>query len=203
MRGHLFALAFVGVFAATAIGCKSPQNARYIYQDGEFGVIGVPLNSPLGPKDYKKQIDQLMSEHFPDGFEIIRAEEVVEGQRVFDKSRKSEIETDPSINALNQKIQLGKLAQTTTSAQKDLLPILESRIIYKRRTPEGPKGANGFAFSAKVIPEFYLDPNQMARCRERIELAEFKKAKAAVVSAEKASDEGTKKAVHEAVKLGD
>ena len=203
MRGHFFALAFIGLIAPMSSGCKSPQNARYIYQDGEFGVIGVPLNSPLGPKDYKKQADQLMTEHFPDGYEIVRAEEVVEGQRVLDKSRKSEFETDPSISALNQKIQLGKLAQTTTFATKDSLPILESRIIYKRKTLDGPKGANGFALSAKVIPEYYLDPNEMARCRERIELAEIKRAKALLAAAEKATDEGTKKAVHEAVKLGD
>ncbi len=27
-------------------GCMSSPDARYVYQDGEFGVIGIPWNSP-------------------------------------------------------------------------------------------------------------------------------------------------------------
>jgi hypothetical protein len=97
---------------------------------------------------------------------------------VLDESRNSEFATDPSINVLNQRIQLGKLAQTTSTQQKDSLPILESRIIYKRRSETGPPGLNGYAANAEVIPKYYLDPNEMARRRERIELAELQKSKA-------------------------
>src|SRR5262249_30046478 len=155
----------------------SALDARYIYQDGEYGVIGIPQNSPFGRKDYLRQAEELMSRHFPDGHEIIRAEEVVEGQRVMDKSRKSEFETDPAISALNQKVNHGKIAQMTTTQQKDSLPILESRIIYRRKTTQGPQGANGFSALASLKPELYLDPNEMARCRERLELADIKKPK--------------------------
>ena len=115
-------------------GCMTQPDARYIYQDGEFGVIGIPQNSPFGRKDYRKQADDLMTRHFPDGHEIVRAEEVVEGQRVLDKSRKSEFETDPAISALRATSgdqSSGKIAQATSIQQKDSLPILESRIIYK------------------------------------------------------------------------
>src|SRR5262249_14645904 len=108
-------------------------------------------------------------------------------------SRKSEFETDPAISALNQKINLGKIAQTTSSQQKDSLPILESRIIYKRKTTQGPYGANGFSAVATLVPELYLDPNEMGRWRERIELAELKKARSAMV-AEKAKDPESRKA---------
>jgi hypothetical protein len=190
-----------GVVASTlaACGCATPQNARYIYQDGDFGVVGIPQNSPYGTKDYRKQAEELMARHFPQGYEIVRAEEVVEGQRVLDKSHKSEFETDPSFVSLSQKINVAKLAQSSSTQQKDSLPILESRIIYRRRTPEGPRGVNGYAASAKVIPEFYLDPNEMARCREKIELAELKKPKPVAV-AEKATDTAAQKASHEAVK---
>jgi hypothetical protein len=65
-----------------------------------------------------------MTIHFPEGHEIVRAEEVVEGQRVLDKSRMSQIETDPTISAFNQKINLGKIAQTNSTQQKNSLPIL-------------------------------------------------------------------------------
>ena len=137
-----------------------------------------------------------MVRHFPEGHEIVRADEVVEGQRVLDKSRTSQFETDPSIGALNQRINLGKVAQTTSTQQKDSLPILESRIIYKRRTADGAKGSNGFSALATLVPELYLDPNEMARCRERIEVAEVKKAKAAMV-AEQSKDTEAKKASHD------
>jgi hypothetical protein len=178
-------------------GCKTPQYARYIYQDGEFGVIGIPQNSPLGSNNFQQQAAELMSRHFPEGYEIVRAEEVVEGQRVLDKSRRSEFETEPSIKALDQSIRLAKLAQTTSTQQKDSLPILESRIIYKRRALNNPAGPSGFALNADVVPKHYLDPNEMARCRERIELAELQqKCKVPVVAA-KSGDAAAQQAVHQ------
>ncbi len=196
---RIFACGLVAGLLA-ACGCATPQNARYIYQDGDFGVIGIPQNSPYGSKDYRQQADELMHRHFPQGYEIVRAEEVVEGQRVLDKSRKSEFETDPSFISLSQKINVAKLAQSSSTQQKDSLPILESRIIYRRRTPEGPRGVNGYASSAEVIPKFYLDPNEMARCREQIELAELKKPKPAAQVAEKKSDAAVQKATSDAGK---
>ncbi len=191
MRQRLLASFCSAAIALAFAGCRSQPDARYIYQDGEFGVIGIPQNSPYGRKDYRKQAEELMTRHFPEGHEIVRAEEVVEGQRVLDKSRKSEFETDPAISALNQKINLGKVAQTTSSQQKDSLPILESRIIYKRKAEKGPNGSNGFSAIATLIPDLYLDPNEMARCREKIELAELKKPKPAML-AEKTKDTDAK-----------
>jgi hypothetical protein len=183
MRQRLLASIFFIAIAPACAGCKSQVDARYIYQDGDYGVIGIPQNTPFGKKDYRKQAEELMARHFPMGHEIVRAEEVVEGQRVLDKSRKSEFETDPAISALNQRINLGKVAQTTSTQQKDSLPILESRILYKRKTKEEPNGLNGFSAVATLMPELYLDPNEMARRREKIELAEFKKNNPATVAA--------------------
>jgi hypothetical protein len=193
MRHRLLSSIVLGAAALASAGCRSQPNARYIYQDGEFGVIGIPQNSPFGKKDYRQQAEELMDRHFPDGHEIVRAEEVVEGQRVLDKSKKSEIEADPAISALNQRLNFGRLAQTTSTQQKDSLPILESRIIYKRKTENGPKGVNGFSALTSLKPELYLDPNEMARCRERIELADIKKAKSETV-AEKSKDSDAKQA---------
>jgi hypothetical protein len=191
-------IASILVISPAISGCMSRPDARYIYQDGEYGVIGIPQNSPYGKKDYRKQAEELMARHFPEGHEIVRAEEVVEGQRVLDKSRKSEFETDPTISALNQRINFGKIAQTTLTQQKDSLPILESRIIYKRKKPDGVQGLNGFATLATSRPELYLDPNEMARCRERIELAEMKKPKATTL-AEKPKDSEVKPVSKESV----
>jgi hypothetical protein len=198
VRQRILATIILGAIAPVACGCKSQTDARYIYQDGEFGVIGIPQNSPYGKKDYRRQAEALMAHHFPGGYEIVRAEEVVEGQRVLDKGRKSEFETDPGISALNQKINFGKLAQTTSTQQKDSLPILESRIIYRRRMADDSRGANGFTALATYEPPLYLDPNEMARCRERIEVAEIKKGKAAqLASKDNEKDSETKKASHD------
>jgi hypothetical protein len=187
---------FLLMVALTGVpACMSQPDARYIYQDGEFGVIGIPQNSPFGKKDYRKQAEELMTRHFPEGHEIVRAEEVVEGQRVLDKSQKSEIETDPMISALNQRINFGKIAKATSTQQKDSLPILESRILYKRKVPTDPKGTSGFSAVATLKPDLYLDPNEMARCRERIELAEIKKSKEAAL-ASKFKDSEIKQAAH-------
>jgi hypothetical protein len=196
MRKRIAAAIVLAAIGLAVAGCRGQPDARYIYQDGEFGVIGIPQNSPYGRKDYRKQAEELMARHFPDGFEIVRAEEVVEGQRVLDKSRKSEFETDPSISALNQRINLGKIAQSMSTQQKDSLPILESRIIYKRKAADGPRGVSGFSAVATLAPALYLDPNDMARCRERIELAELKRARPAT-AAEKSKDGETKKASHD------
>lgn len=181
-----------------ASGCASQPEARYVYQDGEFGVIGVPLNSPFGRKNYLKQAHELMTRHFPDGYEVVRAEEVVEGQRVLDTGLKTEFETEPSLKALDQMIKLGKLDRMTSVQQKDQVPILESRIIYKRRTPEMRHGANGFAAMASITPKYYIDPNESARCVANELMAEAKKCQLA--AAAKKDEAAVKKAGHETTK---
>jgi hypothetical protein len=65
----------------TGMGCASTEQARYVYQDREFGVVGIPANTDRWPNHYRTQADRLMQRHFPEGHEIVRAEEVVEEHR--------------------------------------------------------------------------------------------------------------------------
>ena len=192
-------------------GCMvSPTNARYIYQDGQYGVIGIPHNSPYGMKNYEKQARELMAKHFPEGYEIVRTEEVVEGQRVLDRSRSRQIETEPSIGALDQKIKLGRLAETSSTQQKDSVPITESRIIYKKRDADPPISLSGFSEKTSELPEFYLDPNDLMRARAKFEIAAAKEGKtaAAIVAAKpaetpaKTADASAQKASTEVKKSG-
>ncbi|ODT97109.1 MAG: hypothetical protein ABS79_07665 [Planctomycetes bacterium SCN 63-9] len=178
LRRKLLAMMFGGLLAMGFGGCMMHQpDARYIYQDGQFGVIGIPQNSPFGLKNYEKQAKALMAKHFPEGYEVVRAEEVVEGQRVLDRNRTSQLETEPTIDALNQKIKLGRLAESTSTQQKDSVAITESRIIYKKRSLEIPPGLDGFSAQATLAPELYLDPNELMRARNQFEIAEAKKGK--------------------------
>jgi hypothetical protein len=145
------------------LGCMTSPDARYVYQDGEFGVIGIPRNSSLGKKNYREQANELMIKHFPEGFEIVRAEEVVEGERTLDTARKVELDSEPGVAALNQMIKVGKFARSTSLDQKDSLKITESRIIYRRKVEGKPTGRDGFSALANLSPEFYIDPNHEVR----------------------------------------
>jgi hypothetical protein len=145
------------------VGCMAPPDARYVYQDGQYGVIGIPRNTPLGKKDYRSQALELMTRHFPEGFEIVRAEEVVEGERTLDTARKIELDSEPGVAALNQMIKVGKFSKLESLDQKDSIKITESRILYRRK-PDGPVvGHDGFSAVVNVSPELYIDPNKEVR----------------------------------------
>jgi hypothetical protein len=151
-------------------GCAEPPVARYVYQDGEFGVVGIPVNTSLDRANYRAQAEELMARHFPEGYEIVRAEEVNEGERTLDVGKKTELETDPSVRAWDQMIKLGKLNRSTSFEEKQKLQLHECRIIYKRK-PFGPSGSHSeFAALAALSPPFYVDPNELLRRQVKADL---------------------------------
>lgn len=144
-------------------GCADIPHARYVYQDADFGVIGIPRNGPARKIDYRAEAHELMARHFPAGYEIIRAEEVVEGQTTRERTRKTEIDADPNVLAMNQWVKLGKLGHTTSYDEKDQLQLRECRIIYRRK-PLGAPGQSGqFAVATSLEPRLYVDPNEALR----------------------------------------
>src|SRR5262245_13997646 len=98
MRKQLLVVTWL-MLGFLASGCAAPPEVRYVYQDGEFGVIGIPLNTPLGKERFLDQAHMLMHEHFPEGYEIVRAEEVVEGDRLLQTDKKAEFDTEPAFSA--------------------------------------------------------------------------------------------------------
>jgi len=161
-RSGLVTAAF-GWLCLSASGCATPMVARYIYQDGEFGVVGIPVNNYQKKTDFRAQAEGLMVRHFPEGFEIVRAEEVNEGERILDLGRKTQIETDPKVAALNQMISLGSLNRTTSYEQKDKLQLRECRIIYKKKPLHTPGRSGQFASTNSASPPLYIDPNEILR----------------------------------------
>jgi hypothetical protein len=163
MRHAIFRASSVGVLCLATSGCSTPMVARYIYQDGEYGVIGIPVNNYQKRVDLRAQAESLMARHFPEGYEIVRAEEVNEGERIRDVGRKTELETEPAVAVLNQIIRLGSLNRTTSFAEKDKLQVRECRIIYKKKSIHAA-GRNGqFASVTSLAPPLYIDPNEMVR----------------------------------------
>jgi hypothetical protein len=137
--------------------------ARYIYQDSEFGVVGIPVNTYQKRIDYREQAAALMARHFSQGYEIVRAEEVVEGERIRDTGKKTEVEAEPGIAALSQVLKLVKLDRVKSYEERDKVQVRECRIIYKRKLP-GTHGVSGqFAAATTLAPPLYVDPNQVAR----------------------------------------
>src|SRR5580704_1771836 len=147
MRSHALLLRaiFLALAALPLAGCMKPIVARYVYQDHDFGVVAIPMNTYLGKASFRGEAEELMARHFPDGYEIVRAEEVNEGERTLDVGRKTQIETEPNVTALNQMIKLGKLDQTTSFEQKDKIMVRECRIIYKRKSAHSPIPTGQFA----------------------------------------------------------
>lgn len=149
------------LFAMAASGCAASGQARYVYQDGQFGVVGIPENTDYWPTHYQEKARELMAQHFPDGFEIVRAEEVVEGSRTLTLNgvNSAQVEAESVIPL----IKLGKIGRTATRTQADNVKIKECRILYKRAGVEGEPIESGFAERSTLSPEPYIDPNAEAR----------------------------------------
>jgi len=177
-------LSFGSLVAAllSVSGCATTENVRYVYQDRDFGVIGMPENTDEWPTHYRRQAEKLMGEHFPEGHEIVRAEEVVEGSRLLKIEGSKTAEIVPQLPT--ELLKVARLGGSASRSQADTLKIKECRIIY-RRVPrietsqtEAPGGAKAriragnrlartesadFADQAAVTPAQYLDPNDAER----------------------------------------
>jgi hypothetical protein len=146
------------LFALATLGCATTRDARYVYQDGQYGVVGIPEDSTHWPRDYRAQAERLMSRHFPQGFEIVLAEEVVEGSRTRTTAGTVSAELAPALPT--DLVTVAKFGRTATSNQSDTLKIKECRIIY-RKADRAPFGS--FADEAAHTPELYIDPNECER----------------------------------------
>ena len=94
--------AWVFRFALLALltsGCATTQSVRYVYQDRDFGVIGMPENTNRWPTYFRRKAEKMMGDQFPEGYEIVRAEEVTEGSRTLTIAGSKTAEINPQIPA--------------------------------------------------------------------------------------------------------
>jgi hypothetical protein len=139
-------------------GCASMSDARYVYQDGEFGVVAIPRNTPEGAEHYREQAEALMARHFPQGYQIVRAEEVVEGSRTLTVGTAGSTEVTPQVAP--HLLAILKIGASVTRNQADTRALRECRIIYKKADPHEPAGAGKFASESALNPTCYVDPNR-------------------------------------------
>jgi hypothetical protein len=156
-------------------GCASTSDARYVYQDNEFGVVAIPKNTTQGPTHYREQAEALMGQHFPQGYEIVRAEEVVDGSRTLTVGKTGTTEFAPQISP--HLLAFLKVGGSMTRSQADTLNLTECRIIYKKADPQSSTAPGGFAHEASLTPTCYRDPKLESRKpdKEPVKVAQEKK----------------------------
>jgi hypothetical protein len=154
MRVHIPLILCVVGFS----GCATTDSVRYVYQDRSFGVIGMPENTDRWPTHYHHRAEKLMKEHFPGGFEIVRAEEVTEGSRTLKIEGSNTAEINPQVPA--DILKIAKFGRSSTRSQADTIKIKECRIIYRKSSHHQD---TAFAFEADVSPAPYVDPNEAER----------------------------------------
>lgn len=159
MRGRMRVGILLWMVGWVLPGCASTSDARYVYQDGEFGVVAIPKNTREGPEHYREQAEALMAQHFPQGYEIVRAEEVVEGSRTLTVGKTGNTELTPQVTP--HLLALLKVGATMSRSQADTLALRECRIIYKKADPQAVSAsASGrFAPEPALSPVCYHDPN--------------------------------------------
>jgi hypothetical protein len=168
---------------AGAAGCARDREARYVYRDGQYGVIGIPKNTA----EWHHRAEKLMTQHFPGGYDIVREEEIDSGTRKADLETKRSAGIKPGAGMSQFLIGLGESQRSSEQKYSDETKLHESRIIYRSRTPTPEPG---FSLASTLTPEMYADPNSKSRHGEADKplLAE---AKAKVDPAvKKAADEG-------------
>ncbi len=131
-------------------GCVSGQ-ARYVYQDGESGVIAIPKNTPKT----MAHAETLMEKHFPGrNYEVVRTVEVETG------GSRSTYQSDTT-NAEATSLRGGflssaKLGHNRDRKQAESTKLLEARIVYHKCVPTGQAGL-AFAESPEYTPKVYSD----------------------------------------------
>ncbi len=161
MRRVPGSIVVVPILAAFCGGCASSQGVRYVYQDGDYGVVGLPENTDRWPTRYRHQAEALMTSHFPEGHAVVRAEEVVEGSRTLkiEGTHTAEVSTQIPAALLNAV----KLGRTASRSQADSLKVKECRIIYKRIGRS--EASERFAPAPSLAPTMYIDPNIAERIK--------------------------------------
>lgn len=175
MHRNAWGMVLLSIACLTAVGCATTGDVRYVYQDGQFGVVGLPKNTSQWPTNYRKRAEALMAKHFPQGYEVIRAEEVVEGSRVLTSNGTNSAMFEPGGGG--HIINLGKMGRTSSRTQADTVPITECRIFYKRADDGEAVKPGEYANKAEMTPSLYVDPNARARAglEPKLEVAGAKK----------------------------
>jgi hypothetical protein len=148
-RARFFGIALYALVLGLT-GCKSDQ-ARYVYQDSESGVIAIPRNTPK----MMAYAETLMEKHFPGkNYEVVRTVEVeTGGSKATYTSDTTNAQTRPLGSGV---LSAFKLSHDRDRKQAESSKSIECRVIYHEQQPGGRTGL-AFAHSPDFTPRVYSD----------------------------------------------
>jgi len=120
LRKTALALVLAAFFISSFAGCS----ARQVIRDRDYGVVAIPANTNSWPFKYRDKASELMTAHFPDGYEVVREEEVVTGQSTHVNTHRDEHEHE----VINDFLTVGHSDTNTTVSTSDQT---EYRITYR------------------------------------------------------------------------
>ena len=122
---RLLALACVGMLCVQ-LGCA----ARQVLKEPSYGVVSIPHNTNAWPMRYRDKADDIMRQHFPEGYEVIREEEVIVGQTThFDED-----EEYADVEVIDGILSVGATERRATATTTD---VTEYHIHYVPRMSTG------------------------------------------------------------------
>ena len=110
------------IVLCSLVGC---QSARYVLRSENEGIVAIPSNSTW-PVNHREHAEELMQQHFPEGYVIEQEEEVVVGQVTQTHHHQSGNQAKEKKNKVFR--QSGHSTTTTTDQT-------EYRISYRKADP--------------------------------------------------------------------
>jgi hypothetical protein len=154
-RNGEFAMSFkqiwlIGLCCAVFVGLHGCRHARIITEDGSGGVVAIPDNSDHWPSWNHKRAMELIEKRCPQGYTIVKQEEVVVG-----KTRTTSTNTDHSPDPIFPTMH-ERTSQTTTFTNKT-----EWRIYFQKAgaTVYNPTFAPAHATSGVIPTNGVLSPS--------------------------------------------
>ena len=115
-------LLILATLIALSTGCNS---SRYVMRDGETGIVAIPANTSSWPFYHRTKAEELMAEHFPAGYEVVREEETVVGQTTSFNEQHNDRHVE-----VHDGVEIGTASSTSSATTTDET---EYRIFYRRR----------------------------------------------------------------------
>ena len=132
------------------VGCS----ARQVIRERDYGVVAIPFNSNAWPFHYRDKAAEIMSKHFPDGYEIVREEEVVVGQT----THMDEDVKEKNLEVIEDVFSVGTTKREVTTTTQDKT---EWRISYQRASRPEDGVTMGGGYSPPGPPG--MDPHSAPR----------------------------------------
>lgn len=119
LRRFWLGLLLVLLLLVPMVGCT----ARRVLREPDYGIVAIPYDSNAWPVRLRDQATELMTQHFPEGYQIVKEEEYVVGQT----TRYNHEDTGTEVEIIDDVLSVGTSSGKTTATTT---PKTEYRIHY-------------------------------------------------------------------------